>query len=49
MQWHDRIAALSSRGENVLVRGSGHEIPIDRPSSVISTIGTVLDQARSSH
>ncbi len=48
-QWHDRIAALSSRGENVLVRGSGHDVPIDRPSSVISAIGKVVDQARSSH
>lgn len=44
-----RIAALSSRGQNILVKGSGHEIPIDRPSSVIAAIDTVLDQARSSH
>jgi pimeloyl-ACP methyl ester carboxylesterase len=49
MQWHDRIAALSTRGENVLVKGSGHDIPIDRPSSVISAIDKVLDQARASH
>jgi pimeloyl-ACP methyl ester carboxylesterase len=49
MQWHDRIAALSSRGENVLVKGSGHDIPIDRPSSVISAIDTVVDRARASH
>jgi pimeloyl-ACP methyl ester carboxylesterase len=49
MQWHDRIAAFSSRGENVLVRGSGHDIPIDRPASVVSAIDKVVDQARSSH
>jgi pimeloyl-ACP methyl ester carboxylesterase len=49
MQWHDRIAALSSRGTNVLVRGSGHDIPIDRPSSVISAIDKVIDQARALH
>jgi pimeloyl-ACP methyl ester carboxylesterase len=48
-RWHDRIAALSSRGENVLVRGSGHDIPIDRPSSVISAIDKVIGQARALH
>lgn len=44
--WHDGIAALSSRGKSSVVSGSSEAIPIDRPSSVISAIEEVLDQAR---
>jgi pimeloyl-ACP methyl ester carboxylesterase len=43
---HSRIAALSSRGVNLAVDGSGHSIQIDRPSAVISAVNRVVDQAR---
>jgi pimeloyl-ACP methyl ester carboxylesterase len=46
-EMHDRIAALSSRGENIIVRDSGHFIEIDRPTAVIESVHTVIDEARS--
>jgi pimeloyl-ACP methyl ester carboxylesterase len=46
IQMHVRLAALSSRGKNVVVEGSGHVIQFDKPSAVVSAIETVVDQVR---
>lgn len=43
-QWHDDLAAQSSRGIDVIVAQSGHEIPIDRPASVVSAIVRVINE-----
>jgi pimeloyl-ACP methyl ester carboxylesterase len=48
MLWHERIAALSSAGTNVLVADSTQSIPIDRPVRVVSAIEQVVDRVRSS-
>ena len=45
-QLHDRVAALSSRGVNFVIGGSGHYIQINQPSAVISSVDEVVDQAR---
>lgn len=45
-QMHNRVAALSSRGVNIVVTGSGHFIQLDRPAVVISAVDRVVDQAR---
>ena len=46
MQMHDRLAALSSDGKNLVVPDSGHVIQHDDPEAVTSAIATVVDQAR---
>jgi len=46
IQMHDRLAALSSRGKNIVVKGSGHVIQRDKPSAVVSAIESVVDQVR---
>ncbi|HEX5379272.1 MAG TPA: alpha/beta hydrolase [Phenylobacterium sp.] len=43
---HDEIAALSTRGVNRLVPGSGHLIQNDNPVAVASAVREVADQAR---
>lgn len=43
---HDRIAALSSRGDNTVVPGAGHYIQIDRPQAVIDAVRRVVDAVR---
>lgn len=43
---HDRIAAFSTRGTNVVVKDSTLSIPIDRPSTVISAIDDVVVRSR---
>lgn len=43
---HDAIAALSTRGRNVLVAGSPSSIEVSRPSSVIAAIDNVLAEVR---
>lgn len=42
----ERVAALSSRGVDYVIDGSGHYIQKDRPSAVISAVDEVVDQAR---
>ncbi len=42
---HDDYAALSTRGVNRIVEGSGHSIQQQKPEAVISAIGEVLEQA----
>jgi hypothetical protein len=44
---HDRIAALSSRGEKTIVPGALHYIQIDRPQAVIDAIRRVVTELRS--
>jgi pimeloyl-ACP methyl ester carboxylesterase len=46
-EMHDRVAALSSRGENIVVRNSGHFIQIDSPSAVIKSVYKVIEESRS--
>src|SRR5215469_3853053 len=43
-QMHERVAALSSRGVNFVVRGSGHYIQFDRPADVISAVDEVVEE-----
>lgn len=44
---HDRIAALSSCGVNIVVAGSSHSIQQDHPAVVVSAVNDVIDDARS--
>jgi pimeloyl-ACP methyl ester carboxylesterase len=43
---HAELAALSPRGRQVLVEGSGHYIQVDRPDAVIDAIREVIEGAR---
>jgi pimeloyl-ACP methyl ester carboxylesterase len=44
---HDRIAALSSRGDDTIVPGARHYVQIDRPQAVIDAVRRVVSEARS--
>jgi pimeloyl-ACP methyl ester carboxylesterase len=46
MQGHDAIAALSSRGRNRVVPGSGHFIQIQQPQAVIDAVSEVVAEVR---
>jgi pimeloyl-ACP methyl ester carboxylesterase len=41
---HQDLARLSSRGVNRIIKGSGHEIQLDRPQAVIDAVDEVLRQ-----
>jgi pimeloyl-ACP methyl ester carboxylesterase len=43
---HDRLAALSKCGRNLVVPNSGHFIQYDHPQLVVATILKVLDSSR---
>jgi pimeloyl-ACP methyl ester carboxylesterase len=43
---HDELAALSRRGVNQTVEGSGHNIQADKPQVVIDAINEIIDTAR---
>jgi len=43
---HDAMAALSTDGINEMVQGSSHYIQDLKPEVVISTVGEVIDKAR---
>ena len=43
---HDRIAALSTRGDNTIVPGARHFIQIDRPQAVIDAVRRVVAVVR---
>ena len=43
---HDRIAALSTRGDNTIVPGARHYVQIDRPAAVIDAVRRVVAVAR---
>lgn len=46
IRWHDEYAALSTRGLNLIVRGSGHLIPQEKPQAITAAISAVLDLAK---
>ena len=46
MQGHDGMAALSSRGVNRVVPGSGHFIQLEQPQAVIDAVDEVVGQVR---
>lgn len=46
VELHDDIAALSTRGVNEIVPGSGHYIQLDKPGVVIEAIRQVIDMAQ---
>ncbi len=46
---HERIAATSSIGTDIIVAHSGHDIQNERPAVVISAINEVIDQVRRAH
>jgi pimeloyl-ACP methyl ester carboxylesterase len=41
---HDALAHLSSRGVHRIIKGSGHEIQLDKPQAVIDAVDEVLRQ-----
>jgi pimeloyl-ACP methyl ester carboxylesterase len=41
---HDALAHLSSRGIHRIIKGSGHEIQLEKPQAVIDAVGEVLRQ-----
>ncbi len=43
---HDALAHLSSRGVHRIVKGSGHEIQLQKPRAVIDAVAEVLGQLR---
>ena len=43
---HDRIAALSTRGDNTIVPGARHYVQIDRPQAVIDAVRRVVAVVR---
>jgi hypothetical protein len=43
---HDRIAGLSTRGDNTIVPGARHYIQIARPQAVIDAVRRVVAVAR---
>lgn len=45
---HDAYAALSTRGVNLTVEGSSHDIPQIKPQAVIDAIDGVVSEARAS-
>ena len=45
-QMQKELAQLSSRGTQVIAKGSGHYIQLDRPDVVVEAVRKVLDQVR---
>lgn len=43
---HDEMAALSRRGSNRIVPGTGHQIQLEQPQAVAAAIARVVEQAR---
>jgi pimeloyl-ACP methyl ester carboxylesterase len=41
---HEALAHLSSRGVHRIIKGSGHEIQLDKPQAVIDAVDEVLRQ-----
>ena len=46
VQQHDQLAALSSRGRNILVPGTSHYIQVLKPEVTIKAITDVVEEAR---
>ena len=45
-EMQEELAHLSSNGSHVVVKGSGHDIQLDRPEAVVDAIRRVVGQAR---
>lgn len=43
---HDKIAALFTRGKNIMMPNTGHYIQLDQPNIVVSTVRTVVNDLR---
>ena len=43
---HESLAHLSSRGIHRFIKGSGHQIQLDKPQAVIDAVDDVLSQLR---
>jgi hypothetical protein len=43
---HEALAHLSSRGVHRIIKGSGHEIQLDKPQAVIDAVDDVLRELR---
>jgi pimeloyl-ACP methyl ester carboxylesterase len=41
----EELAQLSSNGSRVVVKGSGHDIQIDKPEAVVDAIRKVVGEA----
>jgi pimeloyl-ACP methyl ester carboxylesterase len=46
MALHEALAHLSSRGAHRIIKGSGHEIQLDKPQAVIDSVDEVLREHR---
>lgn len=46
MAGHDRLAAFSTRGSNIVVPGSGHYIQYDQPQAVIDAVKRAVAEIR---
>jgi hypothetical protein len=44
-----RLARLSTRGRRILVSGSGHDIPSDRPESIVNAVHELCAVATGAH
>jgi pimeloyl-ACP methyl ester carboxylesterase len=44
--YHQKVAALSPRGEHIRVEGVGHNFPLEKPDVVIDAIRRVLNMVR---
>jgi pimeloyl-ACP methyl ester carboxylesterase len=44
-----RLARLSTHGRRIVVQGSGHDIPSDRPNSIVNAVNEVRAAAMSPH
>jgi pimeloyl-ACP methyl ester carboxylesterase len=42
----DELAQLSSNGVHLVVKGSGHDIQVDKPEAVVDAIRKVVSQAK---
>ncbi len=46
MNHQNKLAALSSNSKRVVVPGSGHVIPLDKPEVLVHAIGQVVEAVR---
>jgi pimeloyl-ACP methyl ester carboxylesterase len=46
---HQRFAATSSIGRDIVVAHAGHDIPLEHPAAVILAVNDVIDQIRRAH
>ena len=44
-----RLARLSTRGRRIMVQGSGHDIPSDRPESIVNAVHELCAAAAAPH